>query len=357
VNAPGSGNPEVVVVGPAAQVDDAVRALEGVGGRLLRTRTLGSLGLRLLIFEYPRGRSLLVAQNALQGGAPDMIASFHSIYRFSQFRPRTYASQLVAAGSTTGCRLPRSVRIGMIDGPVDAGHPALASGSVNSVSLLRDSERAAQDDHGTAIAALMVGQDESGVLSGFAQGARLFTVAIFASRWGREQADVERIAAALDYLLSRNVRLINMSFSGPENAVLRIVLDAAAAGGAIMVAAVGNDGSAQGMLPASSGSVISVTAVDSRMRRFSAANTGPHVEFAAPGVDVYAAKSRRGGYVTGTSFATPFVTSVAAGLLSRGTRALSTVRRQIRATAFDLGAPGKDPEFGWGLARVADCRP
>ncbi len=357
VTAPGSGNPEVVVVGPEAQVDEAIAALEGVGGRYLRARVLGSLGLRLLVFEYPRGRALAIAQDALRDGAPGMTVSFHAIYRYSQARPRTYAAQLVAGGSSTGCRLPRSVRIGMIDGPVDGRHPALTDASLTTVSLLRESERAAQDDHGTAIAALMIGEDASGILSGFARGAQVFSVAIFSSRWGRERADVERIAAALDYLLARNVRLINMSFSGPDNAVLRIVLDAAAAGGAIMIAAVGNDGSADGALPAASGSVIAVTAVDSRMRRYREANTGPHVEFAAPGVDVFAAKSRRGGYVSGTSFAAPIVTSVAAGLVARGTRALSGIRRQMRNTSYDLGPPGRDPEFGWGLARVANCQP
>ena len=208
---------------------------------------------------------------------------------------------------------------------------------------------------GTAIAALMVGQDSSGVFSGFAQGAQLFSVAIFSSRWGAERADVERIAAALDYLLKQNVKLINMSFAGPQNSVLKIILDATAARGAVMFGAVGTDGIPGGAYPAASENVIAVTAVDARMRKFSDADTGSHVEIAAPGVDIFVASARYGNYVTGTSFAAPIATSVAAGLLARGVSSLSGIRSRLRATAADLGSPGRDAKFGWGLARAEAC--
>ena len=200
-----------------------------------------------------------------------------------------------------------------------------------------------------------MGEDPRGYFSGLAQGAELFSVAIFTSRLGGERTNVERIATALDYLLARDVRLINMSFTGPNNNVLSIVLDAASSAGAVMVAAVGTDGLPGGSLPAASNAVIGVTAVDSRLRKFGAANRGPQVEFAAPGVDIYVAKNRRGGYETGTSFAAPIVTAIIADMAARGTRGLAQVRARLRANAQDLGAPGRDNSFGHGLVRATNC--
>lgn len=357
VTVSGSGNPEVVVVGPSAQVDAAIAALGALGANFLRSNSLGSVGLQVLVFEYPSGASLAAAQEALRTAAPDMNAGFQNIYRFSQFRPRTYAGELVAARASGGCRLPETLRIGMIDGPVDPGHPALQSANVSAVSLLRDGERPAPARHGTAIAGLIVGEDPDGVLSGFARGAELVAVNIFSQRWGRERADVERIAGALDYLLSRDVQLINMSFSGPDNPVLRLVLEATAAQRAILIGAIGSTNDNSATLPAAASSVIGVTAIDARLRRFEPANTGPQVEFAAPGVEVFAARAQRGGYVSGTSFSAPIVTALAASLMSSGATSLDAVRRGLEAQALDLGAAGRDAEFGWGLARSADCRP
>ncbi|WP_432817293.1 S8 family serine peptidase [Sulfitobacter sp. JB4-11] len=351
----GSGNPEVVVIGPARQSQAAVDALAEVGARFLRTKQLGSMGLQVLIFEYPRGRQITAINEALRAAAPDMDAAYHNIYEFAQFAPRTYAPDLVAQGAPNGCRVPRNVRIGMIDGPVNAAHPALAGAKIRTHSLLSAQERSVGAAHGTGVAALMVGEDPRGYFSGFAQGAELFSVAIFTSRLGGERTNVERIAGALDYLLARDVRLINMSFTGPNNNVLRIVLEAASSAGAVMVAAVGTDGIPGGSLPAASEYVIGVTAVDSRLRRFGAANSGPQVEFAAPGVDLYVAKAQGGRYATGTSFAAPIVTAIVAGMTARGARGLAQIRARLKANAQDLGAAGRDDTFGHGLVRASNC--
>ncbi len=355
VTIPGSGNPQLVVAGPSRQSEAAIAAMAEIGAQLVRQRDLASLNLRILVFDYPTGLSSAAAQRALSTVAPQMTADFQTIYRFAQFNPRTYASEAVSASDPGGCVLPRRVRIGMIDGPVDTRHPALANASVQAVSLLERSERSVGPRHGTAIAAQIVGQDSKGALSGFAQGAHLVSVAIFTTRFGAERTNVERIAEALDYLLSQSVRLINMSFTGPDNLVLRIVLDSAAARGAVMVAAVGTDGEPGGSLPAASENVIGITAVDSRLRRLQAADTGPYVEFAAPGVDLFVAGARYGKYVTGTSFAAPIATSVIAGMIARGTKSLPAIRKRLRATAADLGAPGKDDQFGWGLVQANGC--
>jgi subtilisin family serine protease len=104
---------------------------------------------------------------------------------------------------------------------------------------------------------------------------------------------------------------------------------------------------------------LAVTAVDADLRPYRYAIRGDHVDLAAPGVRIWsAAENGTADYFQGTSFATPFVTATAATLLhsARGV-GVKEMRDVLRSSARDLGSPGKDPIFGWGLAQLpAGCR-
>ncbi|MDZ4791493.1 MAG: S8 family serine peptidase [Hyphomicrobiales bacterium] len=99
--------------------------------------------------------------------------------------------------------------------------------------------------------------------------------------------------------------------------------------------------------------VIAVSAVDIRLRPSRLATRGAHIKFAAPGVGVVVA-APGGGYrlVDGTSFATPFITTAyAIGRKDAPKRDdLTTI---LSRAARDLGAPGHDPVFGWGLVQYS----
>jgi subtilisin family serine protease len=78
---------------------------------------------------------------------------------------------------------------------------------------------------------------------------------------------------------------------------------------------------------------------------------GAQVKFAAPGAQLGAAR-RPSGYtlVGGTSFAAPIV----AGLLSLDLQVVDKAAADkpiaaLAAQALDLGAPGSDPVYGYGL--------
>lgn len=348
------GRPEIVALGTPAETGRAVAALVAAGAVALRDRPLPALGRRAIVLVLPRGLDLGTARGIVTQAAPGVALDFHARYRFAQGgTPRLYAPDLVA--STGPCRLRGRTAVGIIDGPVAADHPALARIALDRRSFLREGERAPPPDHGTAVAALIAGDAGAGALAGFAPGVRVVAVSAFSIERGREGADVDRIAAALDALLGQGVRIVNMSFAGPENDALAAVLAAAAGRGAVMIAATGNDGSTAAMLPAAAPGVIAVTAVDARGRLYRKANGGAHVEFAAPGVDLFAATARGGGYVTGTSYAAPIVTAFAARLAARGAGTTEAVRRALRAGAADLGTPGRDSRFGWGLVRAPGC--
>ena len=82
----------------------------------------------------------------------------------------------------------------------------------------------------------------------------------------------------------------------------------------------------------------------------SGSNYGPVIELSAPGISIEST-SLAGGYETGgsgTSYAAPHVVGVAALLLAVGADA-SDVRGILQDTAEDLGDPGLDEYFGYGL--------
>ncbi|MDF0603667.1 S8 family serine peptidase [Psychromarinibacter sp. C21-152] len=345
------GRAEFVTVGPADQAAAAAEALRAQGARVVRVRPYPNLG-RYSLFLDLDGLSLARARAILDQVAPETRIDRHSMYRLTQGKPRLYAASMIDAPVET-CRLT-GLRIGVIDGALDPSHPALAGVRLVTHSVL-DRRGGTNPNHGTAVAALIAGTDPDGVLTGFAAGADLYAVTAFGRERRGPASDVEGISAALDWLMGQGVRLVNMSFAGPQNAALDDILRLVAGRGVIMVAAAGNDGQDYAAYPAGAPGVIAVTAVDAAGRRYTAANTGPHIEFAAPGVDLYVAKRNGGSYASGTSYAAPIVTALAARLMRRGAGSTDAIRARLRSQSEDLGAPGRDTHYGWGLPRAGGC--
>ena len=342
--------PEYVVAGPSNSSDAAVAALTQAGAQLISFRDLGTLNRRVMVFDFGPRLDLQATRNILATAAPNQNADIHHLYRYAQASPRLYAQTLI--GDTGGCRTSSSRRIGIIDGPINPQHTTLRGANIANVTALNANDSQPNTDHGTAVAALIVGEDGQNGLSGFASGAQLYAIGAFGNEHSGVAADVDRIGTSLNWLLANNVKLINMSFAGPQNTVLADLLKQAERQGAIMIAAAGNNGGNYASYPAASPSVIAVTAVDANKRRYRRANWGSHIEFAAPGVDLYVADGRGGGYASGTSYAAPIVTALAARI---GSNSLSSLRRSLQQNAQDLGASGRDAEFGWGLVRSTGC--
>jgi subtilisin family serine protease len=350
------GRLEYITSGPVAESGDAAAALNALGAQITRLRDYPALERRALVAVFPRGLSLEEARDAVSAAAPATEIDVHALYGFAQGRPRLYAPELIGDGAPGVCRLRRAVPVGVIDGPVDGAHPALRGATVSAETVLEAGTRRPDARHGTAVAALIAGEDPGGALAGFARGVSVHAVDAFRIHRGNPRADVEHVAAALDVLAARGVRLVNMSFAGPPNRALGDILRRADARGLVMIAAAGNAGSSRAAYPAAAPEVIAVTAVDARGRRYREANTGAHIEFAAPGVDLYTAGGGSGGsYASGTSYAAPIVTALAARLAARERISPETLRAALRARALDLGADGRDAEFGWGLVRAGGC--
>jgi subtilisin family serine protease len=250
----------------------------------------------------------------------------------------------------------QGIRIGMVDTPVDTGHEALQGQSVVARSFIRPYREPAPAEHGTAIATMLVGRPGDQGWGGLLPRAELFAGNIFAiTDSGAEAADLVALVKALDWLAEEKVHVVNMSIAGADNRLLRFAINQAAARSMVMIAAVGNWGRAdRPAYPAAYDQVIGVTAIDMQNRIYAYANRGSYVAFAAPGVNIWTAVPGGGRYQSGTSFAVPYLTSLVATEIASGSSISPAFLKELFSRqAADLGAPGKDDIFGWGLVRRA----
>ena len=241
----------------------------------------------------------------------------------------------------------------MIDGIVDLDHPTLRGQRITQRRFLPPNKRAASSKHGTAVASLLVGDGGGSGGPGVMPDATLLVGNIFERRgWTGARGDLFALLEALDWLADEGVHAVNLSFESGENTILTSALTRAANRGLVLIAAAGNGGPrAAPVYPAAHPDVVAVTAVDPALRPYRHAARGAHIDFAAPGVGLRTARSGGGVKVqSGTSFAVPFVTAAAAAERRAGVPA-SQVRETLAQRAQDLGAPGRDPVFGWGLVR------
>jgi subtilisin family serine protease len=206
-------------------------------------------------------------------------------------------------------------------------------------------------EHGTAIAAMLVGNTRGQSVTLLPDAHVLAVDAFFRDGNLEDKTDAAALVAAFELLVERGEKIINLSLSGPENAVLENTIKAARARGVTFVAAAGNGGpGAEPSYPAGYPGVIAVTAVNANLTIYHRATRGRYISLSAPGIHVAAAGSERR---TGTSYAVPFVTAAAA-LLSGQDASLSpdSIAARLEASARDLGEPGFDTTFGWGLLQV-----
>lgn len=242
-----------------------------------------------------------------------------------------------------------TLTIGMIDSQVDTTHPALAHSRISVESFVRAGHKI-PDFHGTAIASIIAANAPD--YRGLAPRAQLYAAGVFEQDDERgEVASTVSLVRALDWLVTAGVDVVNVSLAGPPNRLLETALKRASEKGVLVLAAAGNGGPmAKPMYPAAYDTVVAVTAVDTRGRIFRLANRGDYLDIAAPGVGMLHARAG-GGYATssGTSFAVPFATTAAARLrlLDPGVNVLDSLYR----SAEDLGPPGRDEIYGYGLLR------
>jgi subtilisin family serine protease len=237
------------------------------------------------------------------------------------------------------------VTIALIDSRVDVAHPDLAGVVAEEYDAVGGSS--APHPHGTAMAGAIAAHAK---LIGVAPKVRLLAIRAFAGAGDSAQGTTFSILKSLDWAAGRDARIVNMSFAGPADAMLRDMIRKAHARGMVKIAAVGKAGPRSPPLyPAADREVIGVTATDADDHLLPQANRGPQVAVAAPGVYILAvAPGGQYEMTSGTSVATAHVTGVAALLLARDTKlGLDAVRRRLVGAARKIR--GSPREVGAGV--------
>ncbi|MEV6341778.1 type VII secretion-associated serine protease mycosin [Actinoplanes sp. NPDC051851] len=249
------------------------------------------------------------------------------------------------------------VIVAVIDSGVDATHVDLAGQVLPGLDLVDPAGTGDTDPvgHGTTVSGIIAGRndDNAGVV-GIAPKAKILPVRVLDDQNRYDDAMI--VARALRWAVDNGARVVNLSLGGGGSSpALAAALDYAFAKDVVVVACTGNVNASSTdrkvWYPAREPGVIAVAGTerdDSTL--WSGSITGRETVVSAPATDLVGA--RPGGYwkVQGTSFASPMVAGTAALIRSRwpDMPAGEVVNRIIK-TATDLGAPGRDAQFGYGL--------
>lgn len=345
----------VAVSANMAEAQALARNARARGLKVIRRRNLGSLGLVISVIRVPEGVNTAATLKNLRKAAPKLLVDSQHRLSLQGDESKHYGTKLIGwrpAAHSGGA----GMRIGLVDTAVETAHPALRGQSITTRSFVTTGIPQAPPAHGTAIASLLVANPEQKNFVGLLPGARLYAANVFRARGKRDiDTTAEWVVLALDWLASQRVQVINLSLGGPRNLLLEVAVGKLLQRGVVIVAAAGNAGpKAAPIYPAAQKGVIAVTAVDAEYNVYPRANRGNYISLAAPGVDVWAAKpGGAGAYVSGTSYAVPFVTaSLVAAKMAKPKSSWRALRTKLQRQARDLGPPGKDAVFGWGLVQA-----
>jgi subtilisin len=255
----------------------------------------------------------------------------------------------IAGGGPTG----QGVKVAILDTGINHRHTDLSGNYAGGYDFVNaDSDPMDDNGHGTHCAGIVAAQDDGRGIIQVAPKASLYGVKVLNENGGGSDSDV---VAGLQWCVDNGMQVASMSFGGSEpSASLEAACDSAYGAGVLLVAAAGNSGSGEdtAKYPARHDSVMAIAATDPNNERASFSSTGPSVEVAAPGVNILSTVLKKYETKSGTSMACPHVSGVAALVMQATSGTAAEVRQQLGSTADDLGAPGRDEEYGYGLVNA-----
>ncbi|WP_425504357.1 S8 family peptidase [Salinilacihabitans rarus] len=248
--------------------------------------------------------------------------------------------------------------IAILDTGIDSDHPDLQANLGSGTAFVECKGgpsicREPWDDdneHGTHCAGTADAVDNSEGVVGVSTEATLHAVKVLDKRGSGSFSD---IAAGIEYVADQGWDVASLSLGASSGSqTLKDAGQYAYNNGVLLVAAAGNDGPCTDCVgyPAAYEEFVAVSATSEDDSLASFSSTGPEVEIAAPGEDVYS--TIPGGYDTlsGTSMACPHVSGAGGQLMANG-YTNTEARQQLTDTAEDIGLA--DNEQGSGLLDVA----
>jgi thermitase len=245
------------------------------------------------------------------------------------------------------------VTVAILDSGVDSAHPDLGSKLVPGWNFYDNNANTSDVyGHGTKVAgaAAAASNNHTGIAAVAGQ-SRIMPIRVTNLSGGGYWSTITQ---GLVHAADNGARVANVSFLGVTSSLT--VQNAAQymknKGGLVVVSG-GNTGTQQNY--ASTTTMIPVAATDSKDVRASWSSYGTYIALAAPGAGIWST-IRGGGYgaVSGTSFSSPVSAGVVALMMSAAPQLQNTkIETLLFSTAVDLGAPGRDPYYGYGRVDAA----
>jgi subtilisin family serine protease len=256
------------------------------------------------------------------------------------------------------------IKVGIIDTGISNTHPDLLANIKGGVNTINP-RRSWNDDngHGSHVAGIVAAIDNTIGVIGVGPAIDLYAIKALNAAGSGLLSDV---IEGIQWAINNGMQVINMSLGTTSDVQsFHDAVIAAKNAGIVVVAAAGNSGPGDNTViyPAKYPETIAVSATDQNDEIASWSSRGPEVDLAAPGVSIYSTyKGTSYATLSGTSMAAPHVTGVAALVLNtpvgnydanaNGKWDPDEVQKKLQDTAIDLGDPGFDDLYGYGLVNA-----
>ncbi|HEX6590017.1 MAG TPA: S8 family serine peptidase [Longimicrobiales bacterium] len=259
-----------------------------------------------------------------------------------------------------------SVIVGIMDTGIRADHEDLAGRIAAGYDFFAsDGDPADDNGHGTHVAGIIAAASNNAKgVSGVAFGDVRFAIAkVCGQIYGGPNGygcPSSATASGIRWAVDNGAAVLNLSLGGATgSATEQAALQYARANNVLPFCATGNDNGPVSY-PAAFPECIGVAATDWHDGRASYSNFGPEAELAAPGGDdenangysyilsSYYDSPTSYAFMAGTSMATPQVVGLAALLHALGYSDDDAKLQRLISTVDDLGAAGRDQQFGYG---------
>lgn len=280
---------------------------------------------------------------------PDVRLPVIDIIRLTREAPPPipYGVKMIGAELEWGETRGAGIKVGVLDTGVP-DHPDL---QVTDYADFTGSGPEDRHGHATHCCGIVAA---NGAIKGVAPEAELYAVKVLNDDG---QWNWTNVVDGLRWCRERGVNVVNMSFGGSSSVPeLEAEIDRCRDAGMVLIAAAGNRGYEGVGFPAGQPSVIAVAAVDIEKNPGDFSSVGPEVELAAAGVQIYSTYlHERYALLSGTSMACPHLVGAVALLQGKAKirfrEHLSPrdIRLLLNVYAEDLGTPGRDPYYGFGV--------
>ncbi len=238
------------------------------------------------------------------------------------------------------------ILVAVLDTGIDQHHEDLRGRIIADVNFT--SSQTTEDilGHGTHIAGIIAANRNNGLgIAGLAPKSSLLNVKVANDKG---QSNISAVAEGIIWSADKGANVINISIALKEySPQLEDAVRYAWSHGAVIVAAAGNSGNELSIYPALFENCIAVAALRQDGTLAPLSNHGDWVDIAAPGFNIYSTLPGNGyGYKSGTSFATAYVSGLAALLFTEVSdsnyngRLNDEVRAAIEAGRRDIGIDG-----------------